>query len=157
MSASSMRSAYWDWQHHARAGIVFAQGPVQDNESSKIYYYLRTGLPVIMRSLGAGISRFDRYDLMRGAIVPYGDIEGRWPMRRRSGSPPSARDTDAILDRYDGGATFMGRSRRTLRPGAQRRRSDAGGALRAMKRACGSRNTRCGGVSRAPSCSSVLA
>jgi hypothetical protein len=36
----------WNWQWHARAGVVLAQGPVQDNESSKIYYYLRTGLPV---------------------------------------------------------------------------------------------------------------
>ena len=38
---------YWNWQHHAQVGIVLAQGPVQDNESSKIYYYLRTGMPVI--------------------------------------------------------------------------------------------------------------
>src|SRR5208282_4646041 len=37
----------WDWQRFAKAGVVLAQGPVQDNESSKIYYYLRTGLPVV--------------------------------------------------------------------------------------------------------------
>ena len=37
----------WDWQRFAKAGIVLAQGQVQDNESSKIYYYLRTGLPVV--------------------------------------------------------------------------------------------------------------
>lgn len=36
----------WDWQWHAAVGVVLAQGTVQDNESSKIYYYLRTGLPV---------------------------------------------------------------------------------------------------------------
>jgi hypothetical protein len=36
----------WNWQWHAGVGIVLAQGAVQDNESSKIYYYLRTGLPV---------------------------------------------------------------------------------------------------------------
>jgi hypothetical protein len=36
----------WNWQYHASVGVVLAQGPVQDNESSKIYYYLRTGLPV---------------------------------------------------------------------------------------------------------------
>ena len=38
---------YWNWQHHASVGLVLAQGQVQDNESSKIYYYLRTGLPVV--------------------------------------------------------------------------------------------------------------
>jgi glycosyltransferase involved in cell wall biosynthesis len=38
---------FWDWQRHASVGLVLAQGPVQDNESSKIYYYLRTGLPVV--------------------------------------------------------------------------------------------------------------
>ena len=39
--------AVWDGQRAARAGVVLAQGPAQDNESSKIYYYLRTGLPVV--------------------------------------------------------------------------------------------------------------
>jgi hypothetical protein len=38
--------AFWNWQWHASVGIVLAQGAVQHNESSKIYYYLRTGLPV---------------------------------------------------------------------------------------------------------------
>lgn len=37
----------WDWQRHAQAGLVIALGDVQHNESSKIYYYLRTGLPVV--------------------------------------------------------------------------------------------------------------
>src|SRR5690606_26688335 len=37
----------WDYQYHADVGVVLAQGPVQHNESSKIYYYLRTGLPVV--------------------------------------------------------------------------------------------------------------
>jgi len=37
----------WDWQRFAKVGLVLAQGQVQDNESSKIYYYLRTGLPVV--------------------------------------------------------------------------------------------------------------
>jgi len=61
----------WDWQRFARVGIVIAQGAVQDNESSKIYYYLRTGLPVVceapipnswlIKSTGLGI------------VVSYGD------------------------------------------------------------------------------------
>jgi hypothetical protein len=38
--------SFWNWQWHAQVGIVLAQGAVQDNESSKLYYYLRTGLPV---------------------------------------------------------------------------------------------------------------
>jgi hypothetical protein len=40
----------WNWQWHAAVGIVLAQGAVQDNESTKIYYYLRTGLPVVCES-----------------------------------------------------------------------------------------------------------
>ena len=37
----------WDYQYFADVGVVLAQGPVQRNESAKIYYYLRTGLPVV--------------------------------------------------------------------------------------------------------------
>jgi hypothetical protein len=37
----------WDYQYFADVGIVLAQGDVQHNESSKIYYYLRSGLPVV--------------------------------------------------------------------------------------------------------------
>ena len=40
-------SRIWDYQYFADVGIVLAQGAVQHNESSKIYYYLRTGLPVV--------------------------------------------------------------------------------------------------------------
>ena len=37
----------WDYQYFADVGITLAQGKIQHNESSKIYYYLRTGLPVV--------------------------------------------------------------------------------------------------------------
>lgn len=37
----------WDYQYFADVGIALAQGPVHYNEASKIYYYLRTGLPVV--------------------------------------------------------------------------------------------------------------
>jgi glycosyltransferase involved in cell wall biosynthesis len=37
----------WDYQYFADVGIVLAQGKIQHNESSKIYYYIRTGLPVV--------------------------------------------------------------------------------------------------------------
>ena len=40
----------WDYQYFANVGIVFAQGEKQHNESSKIYYYLRSGLPVVSES-----------------------------------------------------------------------------------------------------------
>ncbi len=63
---------YWDWQRHAHVGIVLAQGPVQDNESSKIYYYLRTGLPVICESSVPNLAIIEETGC--GAIVPYGDI-----------------------------------------------------------------------------------
>jgi hypothetical protein len=37
----------WDYQYFADVGIALGQGKVQHNESSKIYSYLRTGLPVV--------------------------------------------------------------------------------------------------------------
>ena len=40
----------WDYQRFAQVGLVLAQGLVQHNESSKIYYYLRTGLPTVSES-----------------------------------------------------------------------------------------------------------
>jgi hypothetical protein len=64
----------WDYQRYADVGVVLAQGSVQHNESSKIYYYLRTGLPVvserpipnnhIMTESGGGL------------IAEYGDDQG---------------------------------------------------------------------------------
>lgn len=38
---------FWDYQYFANCGIVLATNKNQHNESSKIYYYLRTGLPVV--------------------------------------------------------------------------------------------------------------
>lgn len=38
----------WNYLHYAAVGIVLtAGGPMHNNESSKIYYYLRVGLPVV--------------------------------------------------------------------------------------------------------------
>lgn len=37
----------WDFHYFADVGISLAQGKVQHNESSKIYCYLRAGLPVV--------------------------------------------------------------------------------------------------------------
>jgi len=61
----------WDWQRFAKVGIVLAQGPVQDNESSKIYYYLRTGLPVVCERSVPNSWLISETGL--GALVDYGD------------------------------------------------------------------------------------
>ena len=54
-----------------RRGIALAQGPVQHNESSKLYYYLRTGLPVVSE---APIPNNRVIEEARcGLIAPYGD------------------------------------------------------------------------------------
>jgi hypothetical protein len=63
----------WDYHYFADVGIALAQGPVQHNESSKIYYYLRTGLPVVSEG------PIPNNNLIRetgcGLIAPYGDEE----------------------------------------------------------------------------------
>lgn len=62
----------WDWLRYAKVGLVLAQGPVQDNESSKIYYYLRAGLPVVCeRSVpNAGLIETTKM----GTLVDYNDV-----------------------------------------------------------------------------------
>jgi hypothetical protein len=41
-------AASWDYLHHADVGILVAAGPfMHNNESTKIYHYLRAGLPVV--------------------------------------------------------------------------------------------------------------
>lgn len=37
----------WDYHYYADVGLVLAEGERQHNEKSKIYYYLRAGLPVV--------------------------------------------------------------------------------------------------------------
>ena len=66
-------NAYWDWQRHAAVGIVLAQGRVQHNESSKIYYYLRTGLPVVCETPvpNAGLLT----ELGHGLLCAYDDTD----------------------------------------------------------------------------------
>ena len=64
---------YWNWQHHSQVGIVLAQGTLQDNESSKIYYYLRTGLPIVCEEPVP--NRLLIEETGCGAIVPYDQIQ----------------------------------------------------------------------------------
>jgi glycosyltransferase involved in cell wall biosynthesis len=86
---------YWNWQHYAQVGIVLAQGPVQDNESSKIYYYLRTGLPVICEESVPNIAIVEETGC--GAIVPYGDLEA---MAEAAVAQLSARHDAAAVAQY---------------------------------------------------------
>jgi hypothetical protein len=61
----------WDHQYFADAGVVLAQGAVQHNESSKLYYYLRTGLPVVSEAPVPNNDLIASANL--GFIGPYGD------------------------------------------------------------------------------------
>ena len=61
----------WDYHYFANAAIVLGQGRVQHNESSKIYYYLRTGLPVISES--SIPNNYLIVDADLGFIANYGD------------------------------------------------------------------------------------
>lgn len=64
----------WDYLRHADLGLVVSAGPFMDNnESTKIYHYLRVGLPVVSES------GFPNDSLVRdtglGHLVPPGEIE----------------------------------------------------------------------------------
>ena len=61
----------WDYHYFANAAIVLGQGRVQHNESSKIYYYLRTGLPVVSES--SIPNNYLIVDADLGFIANYGD------------------------------------------------------------------------------------
>lgn len=65
----------WSYFGHAQVGVVVAAGPfMHNNESSKIYHYLRAGLPVVSE---AG---FPNDHVVResglGFVVTNGDLEG---------------------------------------------------------------------------------
>jgi hypothetical protein len=64
----------WDRLHHAQVGVVLALGPApNENESTKIYHYLRVGLPTVCE---AG---FPNQELVTevglGSVVPNGDLD----------------------------------------------------------------------------------
>lgn len=63
----------WDWQRGAVAGVVLAHGPGQHNESSKIYSYLRTGLPVLCERPVPNASLVTATGC--GAVVDLDDVE----------------------------------------------------------------------------------
>ncbi len=83
-------SAFWDYQHFANVGLVLAQGARQHNESSKLYYYLRTGLPVVseapvpnnflIETTGMGYVADYADDQMLADMVELA-IDREWPRR----------------------------------------------------------------------------
>jgi hypothetical protein len=85
----------WNFLHWADVGIVLSAGERMDNnESSKIYHYLRAGLPVISESgfpndaivtdSGLGeVIESGRLDLMAQAALGYRDFDSRRQAGRR--------------------------------------------------------------------------
>ncbi len=61
----------WDYHYFAQVGIVLARGPEQHNESSKIYYYLAAGLPVVSEAPIPNNHLIEETGL--GFICPYDD------------------------------------------------------------------------------------
>ncbi len=64
----------WDYLHHAQVGVVVTAGGVMhNNESSKIYHYLRAGLPTVSEA-GFPNDHVVR-DSGLGTVVPNGDLD----------------------------------------------------------------------------------
>lgn len=64
----------WSYLYHAHVGIVVAAGPfMHNNESTKIYHYLRVGLPVVSEE-GFPNDHVVRESRL-GFVVPNGDLE----------------------------------------------------------------------------------
>jgi hypothetical protein len=61
----------WDYQYFADVGIVLARGAVQHDEASKLYYYLRAGLPVVSEAPVPNNHLITESGL--GLIAPYAD------------------------------------------------------------------------------------
>ena len=66
-------SQIWDYQYFADVGLVLAQGKTQHNESSKLYYYLRTGLPVVSEAPVPNNFLVEATGM--GFVADYGDDE----------------------------------------------------------------------------------
>ncbi|MEO7119432.1 MAG: hypothetical protein ABIZ34_10720, partial [Candidatus Limnocylindrales bacterium] len=85
------------WQRHAAVGVVLAHGPVQDNESSKIYYELRAGLPVICERPVPNSSLITEWGC--GALVDLDDMEAMAAEAARFAAepPPAGAVIDAMI------------------------------------------------------------
>jgi glycosyltransferase involved in cell wall biosynthesis len=68
-------AASWGYLHHAHAGVVVAAGCfMHNNESTKIYHYLRAGLPVVSEAGFPNDHVVTESGL--GTVTPNGDMEG---------------------------------------------------------------------------------
>jgi len=72
---SVLHDDVWSYFGHAHVGVVVSAGPfMHNNESTKIYHYLRAGLPVVSES------GFPNDDVVRqsglGFVVDNGDMAG---------------------------------------------------------------------------------
>jgi glycosyltransferase involved in cell wall biosynthesis len=63
----------WDYLYYADCGIALAEGDPQNFESSKIYYYLRAGLPVVCESSIPNSSEILKAKL--GYVVSFNDLD----------------------------------------------------------------------------------
>jgi glycosyltransferase involved in cell wall biosynthesis len=63
----------WDYLHYADCGIALAEGDPQNFESSKIYYYLRAGLPVVCESSIPNSPEILKAKL--GYVVSFNDLD----------------------------------------------------------------------------------
>jgi hypothetical protein len=67
-------AASWNYLQHAAVGIVVSAGPfMHNNESSKIYHYLRAGLPVVSEE--GFPNDFVVRESGMGFVVPSGDMD----------------------------------------------------------------------------------
>ena len=63
----------WDYLRHANVGVVVAAGPfMHNNESTKIYHYLRAALPVVSEAGFPNDHVVTESGL--GEVVPNGDM-----------------------------------------------------------------------------------
>ena len=134
--------AVWDYQYFADVGIALAQGPVQHNESSKLYYYLRTGLPVVSEAPIPNNHVIEEAGC--GLIAPYGDDDtlaemieaaARRPWDRARAVRTSSRSTRGTV----GCESIESCSRPSSEPSAQRHRASRESAGR-MSALCGWRS-----------------
>jgi len=65
--------AIWNYHYFAHVGLALAQGPIQHNESSKIYQYLRAGLPAVSEDPIPNNYLIEQSGC--GLVSPYGDPE----------------------------------------------------------------------------------
>jgi hypothetical protein len=89
----------WDYHYFAHAGVALAQGPVQHNESSKLYYYLRAGLPVVSEAPIPNNHLIDATGL--GSVVPFGDTMQMAEMLERAAGASAALKARAMQHMVD--------------------------------------------------------